>query len=196
MASGTVPVLETERLRLRQWTAADFEPLADFLGREALNRFRGGALAREQAWEFLSARAGEWQIRGYGSFVIEEKKSGRPAGYAGLWHPFDLAEPELMWSLYPEYHGKGYATEAARAVIDWADRTLHLGPLMSFIHPDNTPSIAVAERLGASIEELTTLRGETRYRYRHVLPAMPAGQQSIQSTRSTNNQISSSKGLN
>ena len=164
------PVLETERLLLRQWTLADFEPLADFLGRDELNRFRGGALRREEAWEYLSARAGEWTIRGYGSFVIEEKKSGNPVGFAGLWHPFDFIGPELMWSLFPKFHRKGYATEAARAVLAWAHETLRLGPLMSFIHPDNQGSINVAERLGASIEELTTLRGETRYRYRHVLP--------------------------
>lgn len=162
--------LGTERLLLRQWRRDDFEPLAAFLADENLNRYRGGPLSRLAAWDFLNARAGEWRIRGYGIFVIVEKATSLASGYTGLWHPFDLDEPELAWGLYSAAHGKGYATEAADAVRHWAHEALGLGPLMSFIHPENRASAAVAIRLGATDSGPTELRGEPRRLYRHVLP--------------------------
>ncbi len=193
MPTVTSPTLQTQRLNLRQWRLADFEPLSDFLIRDELNKYRGGGLSRGEAWEFLSARAGDWQIRGYGCFVIEEKKSGAAAGFCGLWHPFDLDEPELAWSLYPKFHRKGYAVEAATAVKVWAHETLKLPPLMSFVHPDNAPSIALAERLGAAIEELTTFGGEPRYRYRHVLPGtQPNNGERANAAAATNSQFNES----
>jgi RimJ/RimL family protein N-acetyltransferase len=61
-------------------------------------------------------------------------------------------EVELGWTLGREHWGHGYATEAARAVRDWAFRELRLTRLISIIHPDNAASIRVAERLGAHHE--------------------------------------------
>lgn len=165
------PTLHSERLTLRGWTTADFDAYAVFQMDPDLTRFTSGACkSKTQAWTVFAALCGEWLLRGYGTFAIEEQGSGALAGYAGLWHPADLAEPELCWGLFHGFHGKGYATEAALCARDWAATELRLPPLMSFVHPDNHASQNVAERLGAICGGETELRGLPRLFYRHQLP--------------------------
>ena len=165
-----IPTVETERLRLRGWRLEDFEPYADLRTNAQLQRYVGGPQTRSQVWETFCAEPGAWALRGFGVFLVAEKGTDEATGYAGLWFPPDLAEPELCWSLFPGNMGKGYATEAATAAREWAYQTLELGPLMSFIHPENQPSRAVAERIGATLEAETTLRGMPRLLYRHPGP--------------------------
>lgn len=165
------PTLETPRLRLREWRLADFDAFADFRACAAHQAHVGSPVPREQAWGEFCAKAGEWQVRGLGTFLVARRDTDAAVGYTGLWYPPDIGEPELCWSLFPGYTGKGLATEAALAARDWAYRALNLAPLMSFVHPDNRASRAVAERLGARLERETTLRGEPRLCYRHPGPA-------------------------
>ncbi len=167
-------VLETERLRLRPWRLEDFDAYAAFVSDGCMLQFSvsDGPLNRQQAWTAFCSKAGEWCLRSYGTFVIEEKDGKGPAGYAGLWHPADLDEPELCWSLFQGFHGKGYATEAAMAARNWASCKLGLPPLMSFVHPKNVASRKVAERLGAVWERNTELRGAPRQIFRHIAPEL------------------------
>lgn len=161
--------LHTHRLTLRQWRMDDFEPLAAFVADAEVNRFRGSgkAMDRSTAWKFLCEKAGQWSLRGYGEFAVDNSATAALIGWAGLWHPAELPEPELAWSLFPAAHGKGYATEAAECAMRWAAIDLGLPPLFSFVHPDNTPSRRVAERLGATLEAQTTFRDAPRLVYRH-----------------------------
>ena len=163
-----IPTVETDRLRLRDWRLSDFEAYVTLRTSEELQRYTaGGAVSSEKAWEGFCAARGEWAFRGAGVFLVAERDSDDAIGFAGLWHPPYVDEPELCWSLFPGNTGKGYATEAAAAARDWAYRDLGLPPLMSFIHPKNTLSHAVAKRLGATVEAETTLHGEPRIVYRH-----------------------------
>ncbi len=163
-----IPELETERLTLRQWRLADFDAVAGFLTDADATRLLGnGARTHHEAWDWFCAAVGVWQLTGRGLFALEAKTSGGLLGWCGLWHPVDLDEPELAWSLFPSAQGSGFATEAARRVQRWAAQDLGLPPLFSFVHPDNHPSRAVAERLGAEIESETTFRGRPRLVYRH-----------------------------
>ena len=159
--------LTTERLTLRQWRFEDFEPLAAFLGDAELSRYRTGPIDRLAAWQFFCGQLGQWPLRGYGVFAVEPRGSSAVIGYSGLWHPVIFDEPELTWSLFAGHHGKGYATEMAARVQRWAAESLDLPPLMSLVHPDNTPSRKVAERLGARVEKETEFRGQPRLVYRH-----------------------------
>lgn len=160
--------LTTDRLLLRQWRRDDFEPVAAFLQDPEQTRHLGsGRHTLEQAWDWLCSTAGDWAITGKGMFAVEPKDGHELAGWCGLWQPIDLDEPELAWSLFPSAQGKGFATEAATRVQRWAADDLALPPLFSFVHPDNTASRAVAERLGAEIERETTFRGRPRLVYRH-----------------------------
>ena len=162
-----IPTVETERLRLRGWEMKDFEPFAALRASAELQKHTGGPRTRAQAWEDFCASPGQWAIRGFGVFLAADRRTGIAVGYAGLWFPPDIEEPELCWSLFPGHTGKGYATEAAAAARRWAYEERGLPPLMSFVHPDNHASRAVAERLGATLERETTLRGAPRLFYRH-----------------------------
>ncbi|MEQ8506828.1 MAG: GNAT family N-acetyltransferase [Rhodospirillales bacterium] len=165
-----VPVVETDRLRLRGWTLKDFEPFAAFRQDGDDQAYKDGAATRFQAWLEFAAKAGEWGLYGAGAFIVADKATDTAVGYAGLWRAPYIAEPELCWSLFPGHRGRGYATEAALTARDWAYRELGLKPLMSFVHPENLPSRAVAERIGAVIEGEGELRGEPRLIYRHLKP--------------------------
>jgi RimJ/RimL family protein N-acetyltransferase len=147
----------------------DFDPFAAFVGDGEINRYRGSgkAMNRAEAWNFLCEKIGQWPLRGYGIFAAEETRSGKLAGWCGLWHPIQLDEPELAWSLFPAAQGKGFATEAAEHVMRWSAHDLGLPPLFSFVHPDNHPSRKVAERLGATPEGNTQFRGQPRLLFRH-----------------------------
>lgn len=160
--------LFTKRLILREWSLADFEPLAAFLTDDELCKYRGGAVDRIGASNFMSMVMGQWLLRGYGGFAIEERSTGQVIGMTGLWHPYDLAEPELYWSIFQGYHGKGYATEGAAAVRDWAIRDKKIA-VMSFVSKENTASIKVAERLGAERDTDASLGGAPKRVYRHKL---------------------------
>ncbi len=166
-----IETLQTERLTLRGWALTDFEVFAEFLTDEELSKYRGGAIDRIGASNFMSMVVGQWALRGYGGFAIEERALNRVIGMTGLWHPYDFPEPELYWSVFQGFHGKGYATEAAAAVRDWAIGIKSIS-IMSFVSPDNKPSIRVAERLGAVRDADSTLGGAPKRVYRHQLQQM------------------------
>ncbi len=165
-----IPVIETDRLKLRPWEMDDFPAYSAFYGDAEMTRFIGGPRDSVAAWQHFCATCGEWLLRGLGILAVETKADGQLAGYAGLWFPFDIGEPELCWGLFRGFHGKGYATEAADAMRRWTHEALALPPLMSFTHPDNRASQQVASRLGATLLGETTLRGEPRLQFRHALP--------------------------
>ncbi len=111
-----------------------------------------------------------WERNGVGPFVLERRDDGRFLGRTGIlvwdtrtWEHTWLAEageyaqPELGWALVRAQWGHGYATEAARAVRDWAHREGGFERLISLIAPGNVASRRVAERLGAVPAETVRL---------------------------------------
>ena len=106
---------------------------------------------------------GHWALRGYGQWAIEERESGHFIGRAGIINPADWPGPEVGYLLGRPWWGRGYATEAARAAMDWGFREKGFTDLISLIDPENHASIAVATRLGE------TRRGETEVMGHHLL---------------------------
>jgi RimJ/RimL family protein N-acetyltransferase len=107
----------------------------------------------------MAMMLGHWELRGYGPWALEEKGTGAFVGRSGLYNPEGWHGLEAGWILAPEHWGKGFATEAGRATIDWAFGTLGADHVISLIHPDNTPSIRVAERIGETHEDTVQLFG-------------------------------------
>ncbi len=96
----------------------------------------------------LEASEREWRDRGYGMFAILDIETDRFLGRAGLkWWP-QFGETEVGWALRPDSWGHGYASEAARACVEWGFGKLGLEYLTAMIRPDNVRSVKVAERLG------------------------------------------------
>ena len=145
---------ETERLRLDPW---DHEVHAEGLVRlntdpEVVKYVGGVPLSAEQS-EAMSARLeAHWYARGYGLWAVHVKQSGAMVGFVGLSHP--LWWPEMVerveagWRLAREAWGYGYATEGAQAAVRAGCEVLGLAEIVSFVHPENTRSLAVTARLG------------------------------------------------
>jgi RimJ/RimL family protein N-acetyltransferase len=141
--------VETERLILRPIAREDFDAWAAFMGDEEAARFIGGAQPRTTAWRGFLAMAGAWTIQGFSMFSVIEKASGHWLGRVGPWVPEGWPGTEVGWGLAREATGKGYATEAATAAIDWAFANLGWTRVIHCIDPANLPSQAVARRLGS-----------------------------------------------
>lgn len=160
------PVLATERLTLRGLSLADAPAFRVFFASEH-SAFYGGPVHAEESWRKLSMYAGHWSLRGYGPWAMTLTATGETVGMIGPWFPDGWPEPEITYFLLPDYLGKGYATEALRAVLDWVHAEGWTS-VMSAVAPDNHPSIALVERFGATDEGMVTIppnRAMRVYRY-------------------------------
>jgi RimJ/RimL family protein N-acetyltransferase len=159
------PIVETERLRLRGHTAADFENNFAMWGDERVTRHIGGKPStREEAWARMMRYPGHWALLGYGYWLIEEKATGAYVGEGGfadfkrdMEPPLDA--PEQGWALSPAMHGKGYAIEAVLGMLQWGEPHFGSSRFVAIIDPDNAPSIRVAEKAGYKLAERTTYKG-------------------------------------
>lgn len=146
---ANAPRIETERLVLRLPESADFERYAQLMLDPIASQFIGGPLVLHDAWRKFLQMPGAWMLQGYGMFAVVEKASGRWIGQAGPWQPAGWPGPEIGYSFHPDAWGKGYATEACVAALDWAFESLGWEEVIHSIAPVNTASQAVARRLGS-----------------------------------------------
>lgn len=159
--------LATPRLTLRQWQDGDFAPMAAHNADPETMRFSGGVLTRHEAWKEFAALFGHWHLRGFGFYAVDDGTG--LVGGVGLYFPDGWPEIELGWDLVTTARGKGYATEAAKAVRK-AAAARGLSRLVSFVHPENAPSIRVANRLDARQEGTVCLLGDkTHLRFVHPM---------------------------
>ena len=143
-----IPIIETERLRLRGWREDDLDVYAAFMADPEVMRFLGGVVPRNDAWRSMSSVIGHWVLRGFGLWAVERKSDGALIDRVGVHCPEGWPGTEVGWTLARPYWGQGYATEAARASLDYGFRTTSLPKLISLIDPENLASQNVARRLG------------------------------------------------
>ncbi|MGE4612679.1 MAG: GNAT family N-acetyltransferase [Paracoccaceae bacterium] len=148
----TSSVLETSRLKIRKPLPEDFPAFEAFCARDR-SKWVGGPVDRRDAWEGFTSNLGHWVMRGYGYFHVEMKETGDAVGRVGLRRTIDRPETEVAFSLYEDrFEGMGLAYEAASAVRDHGYTDLELPSIVSYIHPDNVRSIALAKRMGAGLD--------------------------------------------
>jgi RimJ/RimL family protein N-acetyltransferase len=116
-------------------------------------RFVGGALSYENSYFVLQTRAGHLALKGFGVLAVEEKATGLLLGWCGPRHPIDIPERDLIYTFARQFHGKGFAQEAATAALKWCFGPLGFDRINITIDPANVASIRVAERIGARLEE-------------------------------------------
>ena len=125
-----------------------------------------GEGARTKAWvrNWLQNCFEAYQTRGFGPYAVVERRTEDVIGYCGLFH-FDNVngrpEVEIGYRLQLSAWGKGYATEVARAVRDYAFTTLGMKRLIAIIDPANVASIHVAEKIGMQYEQDVRFDGYT-----------------------------------
>jgi len=160
--------LETERLILRQFQDEDWKDLHHYYSSEEATRYTvGRAFSEGESWRIMSAMLGHWVLRGYGPYALEEKSSSKVIGTAGFWYPNDWPSPEIKWALAPAYWGKGYASEAARALQKIGKEYLPEISLISLIAKENQASIKLALAVGACFDREIDFRGGKWDIYRH-----------------------------
>jgi RimJ/RimL family protein N-acetyltransferase len=143
------PSIETDRLLLRAFDIGDFDAYAELHADADAARYIGGTLPRASAWRKFLQMPGAWALQGYGMFAVADKATGEWLGQCGPWQPEGWPGTEVGWGFKRGAWGRGYATEAAIASIDWAFANLGWIEVIHSIDPDNQPSIVLAERLGS-----------------------------------------------
>ena len=160
-----IPILETERLRLRPFRLSDFDDYAAMCGDPEVTRYLITRFSREQSWRHLAFLIGHWELRGYGMWAVEEKETGDFVGRIGFAEPDGWPGFELAWTLARRFWGRGYATEGARAALAHGFTVLRKDRVISLIHPENQASIRLAERIGESLRGQAEILGKEHLLY-------------------------------
>lgn len=151
----SAPTIDTARLTLRAHTLADVDDCVTMWADPDVTRQIGGRPSTpEETWARVLRYAGMWSVLGLGYWTLRERGTGRFVGEAGLADfrrditPPLGGAPEAGWALATWAHGRGFATEAVRAVLAWADANLPAPRTVCMITPANAASVRVAEKCG------------------------------------------------
>lgn len=155
VGNDSEPLVETARLLLRPLQSEDFAAFFAMMADPSSLAFSGrGPLTSDEAWTRFLRQSGHWNMLGYGQFAVFEKATGSFVGEVGfgdfrrgLGGDFDYC-PEASWTLVSEARGKGYATEAARAAVEWLEQNRGTTRTVCIIHSRNRTSLRIAQKLG------------------------------------------------
>lgn len=173
----SLPGPATGRLTLRPFHILDAEPMYRVFGDEEVMRFGDGVQTSEwvHAW-LLTCLERYYTTWGFGPYAVVEKQSSNVVGYCGLFHFPDVngqQEVEIGYRFARMAWGKGYATEAAGAVREYAFHVLGIKRLIAIIDPENLASIRVAEKIGMRYEAQVMLEGYTHPDHVYAISRTP-----------------------
>ncbi len=157
-------VLTTDRLRLRRLTVADAEPLLRVLGDPVAMRYYPAPKDRDTVVAWIQWAVDSYGANGFGLWAIERLADGAFLGDCGpMLQPVGMGWlPEIGYHLVRREWGHGYATESARACLDWVFRETPYDRVCSIVQPGNLPSRRVAKRVHRRVETITWERTGTR----------------------------------
>ena len=154
----TVP--ETERLLLRRFTVADAQFILTLLNEPSFLRYIGDKQVRnlEDARQYiLNGPVASYERNGFGLCLVELKESHTPIGMCGLLKREELSDADIGFAFLPSFWNKGFAFEAATAVLKDARQGLKLQCILAITSLDNEASIKLLERLGFRFEKVIQL---------------------------------------
>jgi RimJ/RimL family protein N-acetyltransferase len=160
-----VQILETNRLILREVTLDDGQFIFDLLNTPKFKKYIGdrGVNSLEESREFIDTKYRQSYIdHGYGLYAIETKDDGKSVGVCGFVRRDTLPGPDIGFAFLPEFEGKGYGFESAKAVMDFGRDTLGFTNLFAITSQDNEVSGKLLAKLGFTFGELISMpNGET-----------------------------------
>jgi RimJ/RimL family protein N-acetyltransferase len=162
------PILETQRLILREFVAEDTDALARVLSDPEAMRYYPMSFDRKAVEEWIARNQRRCATDGHGLWAMDLKSSGEMMGDCGITLQEVEGEslPEIGYHLRRDMWGRGLASEAAHACRDYGFQQLGLDSMISLIRPENMPSWRVAERIGMKVWKETTRNGLRHLVYR------------------------------
>lgn len=158
--SGEMTVLETDRLLLCKLSINDAAFILELLNEPSFLQFVGdkGVRTLDDARDYiLNGPIASYERHGFGLYLTKLQNRGAPIGICGLLKRESLEDVDVGFALLPKFWGKGYAMEAAGAVLAHGRTVLHLDRIVAVTSPDNHASIKVLEKLGLCFEKMVRL---------------------------------------
>ncbi len=152
--------LETERVRIRALTIIDAGFMLQLMNTPSWIKNIGSRNVNDKttASNYIANNIiNSYNINGFGLFLVNLKKDNQPAGICGIVKREGLTIPDLGFAMLPNYEGKGFATEASKAVISYAEKNLGISTLAGITKQENIASIRVLEKVGMQFQEMIQL---------------------------------------
>lgn len=161
MEQGLNFVLETARLRLREFVSGDADALEGILGDPVAMHYYPAPFPRAEIESWIQRNRARYVHSGFGLWALLLKGSSELIGDCGCYVR-DVEgnfEFEMGWHVRRDLWGRGYATEAARCCMEYAFRVLDAQRVIALVRPENLSSCRVAEKIGMSREQVLLWRG-------------------------------------
>jgi RimJ/RimL family protein N-acetyltransferase len=145
------PILETDRLVLREFTPDDADFIVQLVNTPGWLQYIGDRNIKtvEQAKEYLqNGPLKSYALNGFGLSMVELKENGTPVGMCGIIKRDYLDSPDIGFAFLPEFMGQGLAFEIAGATMAYSRSTLNLSTIHAITVPQNKPSIRLLEKIG------------------------------------------------
>lgn len=162
-----ISTITTQNLTLRAFTGEDADAMFKVLnGQDVLKYFPSSEpMTQELVQKMINFLLNHWEKYGYGLWAVEHKELGTLIGRCGLQYIAETAETEIDFILEPQFWGRGFATEAGRACLQFGFDELQVKQIVGIVHPANLASQRVLEKLELQRIELTEYFGMECYRY-------------------------------
>ena len=156
--------IETRRLLLRELVPGDAPFMLALLNERSVVRYIGdrGVRTLEAARKHVEdGPMASYKKYGFGLYQVVLKEKDTPVGTCGLLQRDTMEHPDLGYAMLPDHRSKGYATEAAAAVVEHARNVLGLERIIALTSPDNLWSIELLSKLGFEFEKKVEFCGES-----------------------------------
>ncbi|MEM8907064.1 MAG: GNAT family N-acetyltransferase [Bacteroidota bacterium] len=162
------PTFETSRLLLTPFALEESLLFQQISSDSFVRKFLWDdkVITLQTAEEIMVLNQNYLKQQGFGLWKIQSKTDQNIIGYTGLWYFFDEPQPQLIYALFEAFTGKGLATEAAQAMIDFAFQQLHFDYLVAAMNEDHLASQKVAQRLGMHLQQVRTIEHQVTAFYR------------------------------
>jgi ribosomal-protein-alanine N-acetyltransferase len=158
-------MLETERLSLRRFTETDVDAVFAMRSDAEMMRFIRAPQNRQETVNWLKLISSLWETDKIGFCAVIEKASGSLIGWCGLWRLKETGETEVGYAIAPRFWGKGLASEAAKAFLNYGFITLKLDRIVAVADPENSGSRRVMEKLGMRFDYVGEFYGRDLVHY-------------------------------
>ncbi|GHC62852.1 GNAT family N-acetyltransferase [Ulvibacter litoralis] len=161
-------IITTERLHIREMTLEDAPVIYELVNTPEWHKFIGdrGINSVEEAETYIQeSYLKSYEIHGFGAYMMVRKEDGAVLGSCGLYKRDALPHPDIGFAMFSKYAKKGYAFEAASAVLNYALHTLNIATIQAITAKYNKSSIALLEKIGLKQSGLVTLEGDDEELY-------------------------------